>query len=113
MEREARRQRKGTCSPFYSESGILGCCQVTVGRSLDKRLTASTSSNITQGLVLRWDVTWERASKILPLCGLLSGCGFSYRMKKYKIYLNCSHLGMLPVSLETGEMLRDSEPAMP
>jgi hypothetical protein len=26
-------------SPFYSESGTPGCCQVTVGQSLDKMPT--------------------------------------------------------------------------
>jgi hypothetical protein len=35
MEGRARRQEsrraEGASSPFYSESGIPGCCQVTVG----------------------------------------------------------------------------------
>jgi hypothetical protein len=33
----ARKQERqeGASSPFYSESGTLDCCQVTVGRSLD------------------------------------------------------------------------------
>jgi hypothetical protein len=37
----ARRQERaeGTSSSFYSESGTPGCCQVTVGWSLDKMLT--------------------------------------------------------------------------
>ena len=43
MEGRARRQEsrraEGASSPFYSESGIPGCCQVTVGWSLDKMLT--------------------------------------------------------------------------
>jgi hypothetical protein len=36
-EREARtRESIGGKQPFlYSKSGILGCCQVTVGQSLD------------------------------------------------------------------------------
>jgi hypothetical protein len=34
----ARRQerKEGASSPFYSGSGTPGCCQVTVGQSLDK-----------------------------------------------------------------------------
>ena len=40
---EARRQEskgeKMGHGPFYSESGKPGCCQVTVGRGLDKMLT--------------------------------------------------------------------------
>jgi hypothetical protein len=45
MEREerarSRRQERmeGASSPFYSESGTPGCCQVTVGWSLDKMPT--------------------------------------------------------------------------
>jgi hypothetical protein len=40
-----RRQEtvEGPSSPFYSESGIPGGCQVTVGRSLDKMLTGRVS----------------------------------------------------------------------
>jgi hypothetical protein len=34
-EQEQERE-EGASSPFYSESDIPGCCQVTVGRSLDK-----------------------------------------------------------------------------
>ena len=42
QERGARRQEReeGTSSPFYSGSGLPGCCQVTVGWSLDRMLTA-------------------------------------------------------------------------
>ena len=36
---ESKRVRRGTNSPFYTESGILGCCQVTVGWSLEEILT--------------------------------------------------------------------------
>ena len=41
--RESKSKRKqeseeGANSPFYSESGTPGCCQVTVGRSLDRML---------------------------------------------------------------------------
>ena len=36
QEDRAREQDSGgVSSPFYSESGTPGCCQVTVGRSLD------------------------------------------------------------------------------
>jgi hypothetical protein len=37
----ARRQEREevASSPFYSESGTPGCCQVTVKRSLDEMLT--------------------------------------------------------------------------
>ena len=36
--KKAREQEsvEGASSPFYSESGTPDCCQVTVGRSLDK-----------------------------------------------------------------------------
>jgi hypothetical protein len=38
--RTRRQEREGGVSSlFYSESGTPGCCQVTVGRSLDKMLT--------------------------------------------------------------------------
>jgi hypothetical protein len=33
---------EGVKSPFYSESSTPGCCQVTVGESLDKMLTLTT-----------------------------------------------------------------------
>ena len=29
------KREEGASSPFYSESGIPGCCQVTVGQSLE------------------------------------------------------------------------------
>jgi hypothetical protein len=43
-ERESKREREqeseeGASSPFYSVSGLPGCCQVTVGWSLDKMLS--------------------------------------------------------------------------
>lgn len=40
-KREAREQEQeeGASSPFYNESGLPGCCQVTVGWSLDRMLT--------------------------------------------------------------------------
>lgn len=40
-QNRARRQEseEGVSGPFYSESGTPGCCQVTVGRSLDKMAT--------------------------------------------------------------------------
>jgi hypothetical protein len=42
QEQEGERGRErteGVSSPFYSDSGIPGCSQVTVGWSLDKMLT--------------------------------------------------------------------------
>ena len=39
--REEQKREEGASSPFYSESGIPGCCQVTVGQSLDRMLTMS------------------------------------------------------------------------
>ena len=41
QERNKRPREQGerASSPFYSESGLLGCCQVTVGWSLDRILT--------------------------------------------------------------------------
>ena len=38
-EHVERGGRGGASSPFYSESGLPDCCQVTVGQSLDKMLT--------------------------------------------------------------------------
>jgi hypothetical protein len=37
--KKARERKEGASIPFYSESGIPGCCQVTVGKSLDKILS--------------------------------------------------------------------------
>jgi hypothetical protein len=37
--RQKQELEEGTSSPFYSESGTPGCCQVTVWQSLDKMLT--------------------------------------------------------------------------
>jgi hypothetical protein len=37
--KKTRAREEGPSSPFYSESGTPGCCQVTVGWSLDKMLT--------------------------------------------------------------------------
>ena len=37
--RKTARKRGEASSPFYSESGTPGCCQVTVGQSLDKMPT--------------------------------------------------------------------------
>jgi hypothetical protein len=34
-EKRAREQEEKASSPFYSESGTPGCCQVTVWQSLD------------------------------------------------------------------------------
>jgi hypothetical protein len=34
------REQDRASSPFYSKSGLPGCCQVTVGQSLDRMLTA-------------------------------------------------------------------------
>ena len=41
QEERAREQEsdEGASSPFHSESGTPGCCQVTVEQSLDKMLT--------------------------------------------------------------------------
>jgi hypothetical protein len=36
--RQEQERAEGPNSPFYGESGIPGCCQVTVGQSLDKML---------------------------------------------------------------------------
>jgi len=35
---EAERIRRGPSSPFYSKSGLPGCCQVTVEQSLEGML---------------------------------------------------------------------------
>jgi hypothetical protein len=42
-ERQEQEQEESASSPFYSESGIPGCFQVTVGWSLDRLLTFSIS----------------------------------------------------------------------
>jgi hypothetical protein len=41
-EQERARERGGGKQPLYSESGIPGCCQVTVGQSLDRMLAGDT-----------------------------------------------------------------------
>jgi hypothetical protein len=33
------KRRRGQVAPFFSGSGLTGCCQVTVGWSLDRMLT--------------------------------------------------------------------------
>ena len=38
-DQEKQESEEGASSPFYNESGIPGCCQVTVGQSLDEMLT--------------------------------------------------------------------------
>jgi hypothetical protein len=44
----ARRQEvEGVNSPFYSESGIPGHCQVTVGRGLDKNANRNSDHDST------------------------------------------------------------------
>ena len=40
LEKEGKKE-EGMSSPFYSESGTSGCCQVTVGWRLDNVLTDS------------------------------------------------------------------------
>ena len=40
ITRESKRAR-GASSPFYTGSGLPGCCQVTGGWSLDRMLTLS------------------------------------------------------------------------
>jgi hypothetical protein len=37
--RQERERQEGASSPFYSGSGLPGCCQVTVEWSLDRILT--------------------------------------------------------------------------
>ena len=46
--KKAREQEseEGASSPFYSESGTPGCCQVTVGQSLDKMLTIVAQNSL-------------------------------------------------------------------
>jgi hypothetical protein len=41
-DRARAREGGGVSSPFYSEPGTPGCCQVAVGRSLDKMLACMT-----------------------------------------------------------------------
>jgi len=43
--RKEQEQEEGASSPFYSESGMPGYHQVTVGRSLDKMLTVAPLEN--------------------------------------------------------------------
>ena len=50
-EREGGKSREqeskeGANSPFYTEAGIPGCCQVTVGWSLEEMLTRIISKKI-------------------------------------------------------------------
>jgi hypothetical protein len=41
--KKSKRERRGSRRAFYSESGTPGCCQVTVGRSLEEMLTVDIS----------------------------------------------------------------------
>ena len=41
--REEQVREEGASSPFYSESGTPGCCQVTVGQSLEEMPTLSVT----------------------------------------------------------------------
>jgi hypothetical protein len=50
--RTRRQEREeGASSPFYSESGTPGCCQVTAGQSLDKM---STHPSLHKGSMPSW-----------------------------------------------------------
>jgi hypothetical protein len=40
-DRGKRAREEGANSPFYSESGTPGCCQVTVRQSLEEMLTVA------------------------------------------------------------------------
>jgi hypothetical protein len=40
QEGKSKRERRGQTGSFHSESDTPSCCQVTVGQSLDKRLTS-------------------------------------------------------------------------
>jgi hypothetical protein len=42
IEQEARESEDGASSPFHSAPGLPGCCQVTVGWSLDRMLIHTT-----------------------------------------------------------------------
>ena len=45
QEGKSKRERgEGTSSPFYSGSGLLDCCQVTVEWSLDRMLTVGLAN---------------------------------------------------------------------
>ena len=43
-KRAKEESEEAASSPFYSESGTSGCCQVTVGRSLEASLDYKASS---------------------------------------------------------------------
>ena len=40
QETKRAREQRGASSLFYRGSGLPGCCQVTMGRSLDRMLTS-------------------------------------------------------------------------
>jgi hypothetical protein len=48
---KGKREKRGRAAPFYGESGIPTCCQLTVGWSLDKMLTGAiaTWKRVTSG----------------------------------------------------------------
>jgi hypothetical protein len=52
-EQEGKEQERdeGASSPFHSESGTPGCCQVTVGWSLDKQKQKQTNKTLTGVLI--------------------------------------------------------------
>jgi hypothetical protein len=66
----ARREKReeGSSSPCYTESGPPDCCQVTVGRSLDKRLTLYPMKVMkkSEGKKLALPVM-EKVGKLVPL----------------------------------------------
>jgi hypothetical protein len=51
--RERGEREEGASSPFYSKPGLPGCCQVTVGRSLEGTLTTTTKFQDRTGLLPR------------------------------------------------------------
>jgi hypothetical protein len=55
---KSKRAGGGVSSPFYSESGIPGCCQVTVGLSLDKMLTLTAHPKVLSSIpTTTWRLT--------------------------------------------------------
>jgi hypothetical protein len=47
QKQEERAREEGASSPIYNESGTPGCCQVTVGWSLDKMLPMCVNTGVT------------------------------------------------------------------
>ena len=57
-EQEARGE-EGASSPFYSGSGLPGCCQVTVGRSMHDSCQVTVGRSLGRMLTMTGRSQWQ------------------------------------------------------